>query len=139
MSCRLQREQIGQRDPAPPRQADPRIPRDLETIILKTLAKRPADRYATAAEMVRALQEARRKAFPGGRTPAPGRAPAPARPPGIQDLLADAERLVAAGRLAEAQAVLRRAVDVDPHSAVAFRRLFEVAAAIAETNAGEAE
>jgi eukaryotic-like serine/threonine-protein kinase len=49
-------EQIGQRDPAPPRQADPRIPRDLETIILKTLAKRPADRYATASELAEDLE-----------------------------------------------------------------------------------
>ncbi|HEV3005347.1 MAG TPA: serine/threonine-protein kinase, partial [Pirellulales bacterium] len=34
-------------DPAPPRRLDPRIPRDLETICLKALAKQPAARYAT--------------------------------------------------------------------------------------------
>jgi serine/threonine protein kinase/WD40 repeat protein len=44
-------EQITGRDPVAPRRHDPRIPRDLETILLKTLAKRPADRYATAAEL----------------------------------------------------------------------------------------
>src|SRR5262249_15450851 len=44
-------EQIANREPTPPRQFDPRIPRDLETIILKLLAKRPADRYASAAEV----------------------------------------------------------------------------------------
>ncbi len=49
-------EQIGGREPAPPRQADPRIPRDLETIVLKTLAKRPADRYATASELADDLE-----------------------------------------------------------------------------------
>jgi serine/threonine-protein kinase len=110
------------------------LPAPLMPVLHKALAKSPADRYATAAEMVRALQQARREAFPGGRTAAA--APAPARPKpraaGIEDLMAEAETLVTAGRLAEAQAVLRRAVDVDPHSAVAFRRLFEVAAAIAE-------
>jgi serine/threonine protein kinase/WD40 repeat protein len=44
-------EQIGQREPLLPRSLDSRIPRDLETIVLKALAKRPADRYATAADL----------------------------------------------------------------------------------------
>jgi serine/threonine protein kinase/WD40 repeat protein len=44
-------EQIGQREPLVPRSIDPRVPRDLETIVLKALAKRPADRYATAADL----------------------------------------------------------------------------------------
>ena len=38
-------DQIGQHEPVPPRAIDPRVPRDLETIVLKALAKRPADRY----------------------------------------------------------------------------------------------
>lgn len=42
-------DQINQAEPIPPRLLDPRIPRDLETIILKALAKRPADRYESAA------------------------------------------------------------------------------------------
>jgi len=41
-------EQIGQNEPAPPGAIDSRVPRDLETIVLKALAKRPGDRYATA-------------------------------------------------------------------------------------------
>jgi serine/threonine protein kinase/WD40 repeat protein len=49
-------EQISSREPVAPRRSDPRIPRDLETILLKTLAKRPADRYATAAELADDLQ-----------------------------------------------------------------------------------
>jgi len=44
-------EQISGREPVPPHCYDPRIPRDLETILLKTLAKRPADRYATATDL----------------------------------------------------------------------------------------
>jgi serine/threonine protein kinase/WD40 repeat protein len=49
-------EQIGNREPTALRQFDPRIPRDLETIVLKTLSKRPADRYATAAELAEDLE-----------------------------------------------------------------------------------
>ena len=44
-------EQISGREPVPPHHYDARIPRDLETILLKTLAKRPADRYATATDL----------------------------------------------------------------------------------------
>ena len=40
-----------QEEPIPPRKIDPRIPVDLETIVLKAMAKAPADRYATAAEL----------------------------------------------------------------------------------------
>ncbi len=44
-------DQIGRDEPIPPSTLDPRVPRDLETIVLKALAKRPADRYATATEL----------------------------------------------------------------------------------------
>jgi serine/threonine protein kinase/WD40 repeat protein len=44
-------EQISGREPVAPRHFDSRIPRDLETILLKTLAKRPADRYLTAQDL----------------------------------------------------------------------------------------
>ncbi len=40
---------------SPPSTIDPRVPRDLETIVLKALAKRPADRYSTAAELAEDL------------------------------------------------------------------------------------
>jgi serine/threonine protein kinase/WD40 repeat protein len=49
-------EQTRAREPAALRQYDPRIPRDLETIVLKTLAKRPNDRYPTAAELAEDLE-----------------------------------------------------------------------------------
>ena len=49
-------EQIGQDEPVAPGAIDRRIPRDLETIVLKALAKRPADRYATAAELAEDLE-----------------------------------------------------------------------------------
>ncbi|MFO0891592.1 MAG: serine/threonine-protein kinase [Isosphaeraceae bacterium] len=40
--------QVREEDPTRPRSIDPRIPRDLETIVLKCLEKRPSGRYATA-------------------------------------------------------------------------------------------
>jgi serine/threonine protein kinase/WD40 repeat protein len=49
-AAELSKQIIG-REPVAPRQFDPKIPRDLETIILKAMAKRPADRYGTAREL----------------------------------------------------------------------------------------
>jgi WD40 repeat protein len=43
--------QIAQDEPIPPRRLDPTIPADLETIVLKAMAKSPADRYTTAADL----------------------------------------------------------------------------------------
>ena len=47
--------QLLNEDPRPPRRLNDRIPRDLETICLKALAKLPSRRYATAAEMAEDL------------------------------------------------------------------------------------
>jgi WD40 repeat protein/serine/threonine protein kinase len=41
-------EQVIHDPPLAPRKSDPRIPRDLETIVLKAIAKEPGERYATA-------------------------------------------------------------------------------------------
>ncbi len=49
-------DQILHEPPAPPRQHDGRIPRDLETIVLKALAKEPNDRFATADELAAELR-----------------------------------------------------------------------------------
>jgi hypothetical protein len=43
--------QVLQDEPRPPRQLNDRIPRDLETVCLKALAKAPARRYATARDL----------------------------------------------------------------------------------------
>ena len=44
------------REPRLPRQVDPRVPRGLELICLKCLAKSPADRYASAAALADDLE-----------------------------------------------------------------------------------
>ena len=48
-------EQVLREDPAPPRQLDRQIPRDLETIVLKAMAREPARRYATAGAVAEDL------------------------------------------------------------------------------------
>src|SRR5262249_6283231 len=44
-------QQILNEEPRPPRQVDRSIPVELETIVLKAVAKEPADRYASAGEL----------------------------------------------------------------------------------------
>ena len=41
--------------PDPPRKLDPKLPRDLETIVLKAIAKEPGDRYPTAQALAEDL------------------------------------------------------------------------------------
>jgi serine/threonine protein kinase/WD40 repeat protein/tetratricopeptide (TPR) repeat protein len=43
-------------DPPAPRKLDPRIPRDLETVVLKAIAHDPARRYATAGDLAEDLR-----------------------------------------------------------------------------------
>ncbi len=65
--------QIAGDEPPTPRQFDPKIPRDLETVVLKLLAKRPADRYESSAHLAEDLTRflnyepvhARRISLPG--------------------------------------------------------------------------
>jgi WD40 repeat protein/serine/threonine protein kinase len=49
-------ECIAHKNPAPPRQIDPQIPRDLETVILTAIAKEPDHRYTTAAALAEDLR-----------------------------------------------------------------------------------
>ncbi len=50
-------EEIEYREPKPPRQSFPEVPRELERICLKCLAKRMADRYATAGDLADDLRD----------------------------------------------------------------------------------
>jgi WD40 repeat protein len=47
---------MGHEEPAPLRQWDPKVPRDLETIVLKTIAPEPARRYPTAWDLAEDLR-----------------------------------------------------------------------------------
>jgi tetratricopeptide (TPR) repeat protein len=42
---------IADREPVAPRKLDPAIPRDLETVLLRAMAKEPAERYGSAEEL----------------------------------------------------------------------------------------
>src|SRR5207244_510658 len=50
-------EQIISLDPRPPRQVDDTIPRELQRICLKALAKRAAERYPTARDLADDLRQ----------------------------------------------------------------------------------
>jgi hypothetical protein len=60
-------EQIKHRIPPPPRTVDDKIPIALEEICLKAMAKSPADRYRTSADMAAALRTAMSAAPPSRR------------------------------------------------------------------------
>src|SRR5207248_10695662 len=49
-------ERVQREEPVRPRKLDPKIPRDLETIVLKAMAKEPARRYQTAGELAEDLR-----------------------------------------------------------------------------------
>ncbi len=55
-AARMVLHQILNEEPAPPRRLNDRVPRDLETVALKCLAKEPARRYATAGELAADLR-----------------------------------------------------------------------------------
>ena len=48
--------QIALDEPISPRRLNPAVPRDLETIVLKAMAKEPSSRYATAQELAADLR-----------------------------------------------------------------------------------
>src|SRR5438067_7602129 len=50
-TTRMLLHQVLHDDPRPPRRLNDRIPRDLETVTLKAMAKEPGRRYGTAGEL----------------------------------------------------------------------------------------
>jgi len=91
-------DQIAGREPIAPRAIDPKIPLDLETIVLKSLAKRPADRYANAAEQAADLERfLNREPVKARRISLPGRAwRVMQRHPGISSVTAAAAVIILA-------------------------------------------
>src|SRR5262249_42099414 len=55
-NARMQLLQVLHHEPAPPRRRDPSLPRDLETICQKAMAKEPARRYQTARDFAADLR-----------------------------------------------------------------------------------
>ena len=55
-NARMLLHQVLHDEPRPPRQRDAKVPRDLETICLKAMAKEPARRYGTAGELAADLR-----------------------------------------------------------------------------------
>jgi WD40 repeat protein/tRNA A-37 threonylcarbamoyl transferase component Bud32 len=55
-NTRMLLDQVVRDEPKPPRRFNDRIPRDLETICLKAMAKEPARRYATARDLTTDLR-----------------------------------------------------------------------------------
>jgi tetratricopeptide (TPR) repeat protein/tRNA A-37 threonylcarbamoyl transferase component Bud32 len=55
-NTRMLLHQVLHDEPRPPRALDDKVPRDLETICLKAMAKSPGRRYASAAEMAEDLR-----------------------------------------------------------------------------------
>jgi serine/threonine protein kinase/formylglycine-generating enzyme required for sulfatase activity len=68
-------EQIASVDARPPRQIDDRIPKELERICLKALAKRATERYSTARDFADDLRHFLAGASPQEKSTAAGRAP----------------------------------------------------------------
>src|SRR5262249_2871001 len=75
-------EQVVAAEPRPPRQVDDAIPRELERVCLKALAKRAAERYLTAKDLADDLRHFLAGAAPTEppRAPAGGAAAAPVTP-----------------------------------------------------------
>jgi serine/threonine protein kinase len=68
---------IRERQPTPPRNLRPELPEGLEQLLSRLLAKSPADRPASAAEVSRQLRALRAELAPAAGTPTPKPAPAP--------------------------------------------------------------
>ncbi|MDG3002542.1 WD40 repeat domain-containing serine/threonine protein kinase [Paludisphaera mucosa] len=128
-------DQIAGREPAPPRAIDPRIPRDLETIVLKSLSKRPADRYATAAEQAADLARfLNREPVKARRISLAGRAwRVVRRHPGISSVTAAASLIILAVATFSYQRVVRERDRFEQERDLKVEALNRADAALAKT------
>jgi hypothetical protein len=76
-------EQIKTAEPRPPRQCDDTIPKELERICLKALAKRVSDRYSTALELVEDLRHWQQQKLDASAVTAHGLVPSPTAPAAV--------------------------------------------------------
>ncbi len=87
-------DRITTQEPRPPRQFDDSIPKELERICLKALAKRPSERYTTAKDFAQDLDSFRRPSIQRSRT---GRAARPRSSSRTLSSTKSHERLLRAG------------------------------------------
>ena len=112
-------EQVGR--PEAPRQVNPAVPQEMETVCLKALAKRPDDRYPTAKELLSALENWRPVVREVGesRISSSGSKsvlgmPSPVDETLAKDLAQKAFEARSAGRLAEAADIMEEAFNKSP-------------------------
>ena len=103
--------QVLQTDPAPPSQVSPGVPRVLDRICAKALAKNPADRYQTAAALYEDVETARHTLVEAMAPSAPARRPAWRR-----YLMAACAACLLAGVAAASVVWVRRGREPDPQA-----------------------
>jgi serine/threonine-protein kinase len=78
---RVDVEAVLHQEPLPPSMANPRVPREVEAVCLRLLAKTPEARYPSAVALYRALEEVKARADATWKQPLHGRAPPAATKP----------------------------------------------------------
>jgi len=78
---------VANEDPAPPSTVEPSLPPEVDLVLARCLAKRPADRYVDAGELSEDLSDVLEGRPPRHATSAPAPHPAPRRAPNAPELV----------------------------------------------------